>query len=532
MGLNNNIKTQSTKYLLNNNNDEDDFFEEEDSIEYRNYKILDIRKNEHFGEVLMLSNERSPLIAIVKSRKAELFYLNKKDAIDISNDYPQIWSKIEKKSYFNMRQIKKLMVKISKIIYSTNGMKQEEMSNSNISKSMDSDLQSIPSISDYNNNNSPLKNKYKEINNLKTIKEATIIEDSENSFSKSKHSNSSSSSSSSSCSSSSFKSNNSSLNNVRTKKIDINNDSSNYDSVNSKSLDTIKIENDNNINVDFSEIYSEQDISSRCYNSKRGLLTPYKPDEINMEIYPNETFTTNENYTRLNYNNNNTIQKNNNRKKNCSNKKITNKNCKKIEKINEFNINDISMCSTEISFSINSKYENIDELSDYKYSKTPKLRKKIKSILKEYEDIESYNTTKVNKKSTNSLISANKIKLNDFNKSSSTDLKKKKIKNRRREISSDNLLTFSSFKKSKFNILDVIMEKNNFKKNENNNNDSQNFSDLISNFMNHGKADKEELSKNIVNIKTFKDKKNITIQSSDNIIQTKDFSLSKNTFES
>ena len=76
------------------------------------------------------------------------------------------------------------------------------------------------------------------------------------------------------------------------------------------------------------------------------------------------------------------------------------------------------------------------------------------------------------------------------------------------------------------------MEKNNFKKNENNNNDSQNFSDLISNFMNHGKADKEELSKNIVNIKTFKDKKNITIQSSDNIIQTKDFSLSKNTFES
>ena len=48
----------------------------------------------------MLSNERSPLIAIVKSRKAELFYLNKKDAIDISNDYPQIWSKIEQKNQF------------------------------------------------------------------------------------------------------------------------------------------------------------------------------------------------------------------------------------------------------------------------------------------------------------------------------------------------------------------------------------------------------------------------------------------------
>ncbi len=190
------------------------------------------------------------------------------------------------------------------------------------------------------------------------------------------------------------------------------------------------------------------------------------------------------------------------------------------------------MCSTEISFSINSKYENIDELSDYKYSKTPKLRKKIKSILKEYEDLESYNTTKVKKKSTNSLISANKIKLSDFKKSSSTDLKKKKIKNRRKEISSDNLLTFASFKKSKFNILDVIMEKNNFKQNEKSNNDSQNFSDLISNFINQGKTDKEELSKNILNIKTFKDKKNITIKSSDNLMQTKDFSLTKNTFES
>ena len=75
-------------------------FQEEEKTKYQNYKILDIRKNEHFGEVLMLSNERSPLIAIVKSRKAELFYLNKKDAIDISNDYPQIWSKIEQKNQF------------------------------------------------------------------------------------------------------------------------------------------------------------------------------------------------------------------------------------------------------------------------------------------------------------------------------------------------------------------------------------------------------------------------------------------------
>ena len=102
---NNHLKNQSPKCI--NNSCEEGTFQEEEQIKYQNYKILDIRKNEHFGEVLMLSNERSPLIAIVKSRKAELFYLNKKDAIDISNDYPQIWSRIEQKSIFNMKQIKK-----------------------------------------------------------------------------------------------------------------------------------------------------------------------------------------------------------------------------------------------------------------------------------------------------------------------------------------------------------------------------------------------------------------------------------------
>ena len=91
----------------------------------------------------MLSNERSPVSAIVKSKKAELFYLNKKDSIEISNEYPQIWSKIQKKSIFNMKQIKKLMGKVMKIFYKTNGIqsKKSELTSSGVSKSIDSDLQ-------------------------------------------------------------------------------------------------------------------------------------------------------------------------------------------------------------------------------------------------------------------------------------------------------------------------------------------------------------------------------------------------------
>ena len=47
----------------------------------RYLKVLDIRKNEHFGETLMFFNERSFLNAKVKSKKAELFFLNKEEVI-------------------------------------------------------------------------------------------------------------------------------------------------------------------------------------------------------------------------------------------------------------------------------------------------------------------------------------------------------------------------------------------------------------------------------------------------------------------
>ena len=87
-----------------------------------------------------------------------------------------------------MQQIKKLMAKVMKIFYSTNGISKRSDKSSATSKSIDDDLESIPSISDYDEQG--IKNKYKskdEIKNLKTIKEATVIEDSENSSSLSKY---------------------------------------------------------------------------------------------------------------------------------------------------------------------------------------------------------------------------------------------------------------------------------------------------------------------------------------------------------
>ena len=415
------IKTQNTKfanYLNNLNGDEFEEDEEEEPIEYQNLKLLDIRRNEHFGDVLMLSNERSPVSAIVKSKKAELFYLNKKDSIEISNEYPQIWSKIQKKSVFNMKQIKRLMGKVMKIFYNTNGIqsKKSELTSSGLSKSIDSDLQSIPSMSEYTENSmfsNNLKNKYGKdnIQNLKTIKEATVIEDSESSNSEI------------------VKSKNSSLLDYAvTKKIESeydDTDSSNYTGKKSIKRDdgTIKMDHYSNVNIEFSEVYSEKE-NNQNYLSGRSDLTPYKPDEINKEIYPHE----NEIFVKLHNNEGN--QNNNN-----YDKRISVINTGNFIKTN--NNNNISICSTEISFSISSKYENIDELSDYKYSKTPKLRKKIKAILKDYGlEVEfEFNKIKTNKTVKKSIISFGSIihsnRKKEVKKTSTENLNAKKKKNQK-----------------------------------------------------------------------------------------------------
>ena len=74
-------------------------------------KIIDLRKNEHFGDILMILNEKSPLTVKVKSKKAELFFLEKTEATEISNRYSNIWKRIVNRSLHNMKQIKNLIRK-------------------------------------------------------------------------------------------------------------------------------------------------------------------------------------------------------------------------------------------------------------------------------------------------------------------------------------------------------------------------------------------------------------------------------------
>ena len=85
--------------------------------------------------------------------------------------------------------------------------------------------------------------------------------------------------------------------------------------------------------------------------------TPYLSDEINNEIYPKENF--------------------------IISPQLNLKHQLKFDKINESNLDNFSVCSTEISFSINSEYENINQLSDNNYSKDKIFRTKINNFIKD-----------------------------------------------------------------------------------------------------------------------------------------------------
>ena len=75
---------------------------------YQYLKILDIRKNEHFGCVFMTLKKPCPLTLQVKSNFAELYLFKKEQAVATSKSYPNIWKRLYAKEFHNLRAIKDL----------------------------------------------------------------------------------------------------------------------------------------------------------------------------------------------------------------------------------------------------------------------------------------------------------------------------------------------------------------------------------------------------------------------------------------
>ena len=80
-------------------------------------KIMDIRKNEHFGDIHMLLEQRSPFTVKTKSRIAEILFLRKNDVIYISKNYPNVCRRIQTKSFQNLITIKNRTIKMLREFY-------------------------------------------------------------------------------------------------------------------------------------------------------------------------------------------------------------------------------------------------------------------------------------------------------------------------------------------------------------------------------------------------------------------------------
>ena len=107
---------------------------EKKQCQKKQLKIIELRKNEHFGDVLMILNEKSPVTIKVKSKKAELLFLQKTDATEISNLYPNIWKRIATKSCHNLTEIKNIIKKKVKLYCELNDIPLDEQFQKNYSE--------------------------------------------------------------------------------------------------------------------------------------------------------------------------------------------------------------------------------------------------------------------------------------------------------------------------------------------------------------------------------------------------------------
>ena len=84
--------------------------------------ILDLLKNEYFGDILMFLNIENPLSLRVKSKRVELYVLRKKDAFSIKKEYPNIWQRLTKKSIHNIKSLKSVTLNIINRYCEMNGI--------------------------------------------------------------------------------------------------------------------------------------------------------------------------------------------------------------------------------------------------------------------------------------------------------------------------------------------------------------------------------------------------------------------------
>ena len=434
---------ENEKKLINSNIDsflsikkDDSNYSESDEHLIENINIIEIRNREHFGDALMFLNERSPINAIITTRSAEMLILKKVEAIEIYSVYPYIWKRINKKSLYNMEQI---YLKIKKTLIELSYRYNVQISKKNIKLpriiiNKKKNNKSFLSSDNSNNKSSGLmKNKFrkhfqttvneekkekkdkKNKKNKKNKKENNEEDTTKNSKkSRIKISKISKNSDINEENNNCNKKNNTEQNNIPpiitynyVDKDPIKDDAEvSFNRNRKKSINSLfskdinsnmlcKSSNDININNNF---YLMNSLSfSKTNNSKNSDNDEFfKNREINNEIYENENFnidmhkkyiiypeasSINKNYIKESFEEKNFSSINDSNNMSSIRKKLSSKvlisNHEKI-----FPNTFINLCSTkENSIQLNSSYENINKISNYRYIKNSYLQKSTKKFI-------------------------------------------------------------------------------------------------------------------------------------------------------
>ena len=325
-----------------------------DTPKIQDIKILEKRAKQHFGESLMFLNRQSPFKAIIGTKTAELLILKKMEAIEIYSVYPNIWKRINKKSLYNLEQI---YLKIRKTL--------NELSNQHNTKKPKKKL-AYPIIIKNNT-----KNNNSFVNNIKKGIKNKIHKNKQKDGNKEKEKR---------------KNNDKKKdkNKIELKKECISQNISfqNEEKNSQKKKDSLNIENKKSIysfsNKDFNNDSNEQ-IDMKNNNENNHVYLSGKSSVSLSQI-------DNENNTEKKYNSkkieiNKEINEKDNLNKNDLKELIGEKKFNNInEKLNNNKFINLSS-TTESSFQLNSSYENIHKISNYKYINNSILQKRAKQFI-------------------------------------------------------------------------------------------------------------------------------------------------------
>ena len=424
----------------------------------REIKIIEIRKNEYFGVALMFLDERCPLVVKVKTKLAELLVLRKMEAIEIYSIYPNIWKRINKKSLFNMEQIKQ---RIKKELISI-------FTKYNIAKEYNSYCSKVKT--------KEIKNKTK--NKKEVEKKETMKENSENTT----EINQSVSILNNNISNNIISNNNISNNNISNKNISING-ISNIQPINSniksnnQFIDQSYNKAEVSVNKEISTKSTNKDINEKelkCYsktNEKENVKNIYNIKILSPKVVNNprksvsnrNNILINKEQNRFNLPKSNQLDINNSNipinSSICSSK--NNKIISNIKNENEkvfYN----SFCNLktikEKSFHINSSYENLNKITNNRYIKNNFLQSKIRQILINEFSTVYFESPKHNKVLSKDPLNGKIIITRD--KSFKNLTKDFDLEEDKRSINSLDLSKLKSHKKSNDSITTLKKEKN------------------------------------------------------------------------